>query len=290
MEAAYGLSITLTMLMTSILLLGYFQIKRVSLPWIMLFSLTYALIEGAFLYANLHKFSNGGWFTLMLAGLLFFVMFVWNKGRMTKKHFTQFYPIADFADLFKDIQKDNTLPRFATNLVYITRADQSTDVERKIIYSIFNKQPKRAEKYWFLHINITDEPYTKEYRVRQVIPDVLYRIDFNIGFKVNTRINRFFNHVISDMVKNREIDITSKFHSLAKHSVPGDFRFIIIDRVLTIDTELTTYEKFIMNAYDVVKSFSLSSIKAYGLDTSNVMTEQVPLGIVPLQDSEFRRI
>lgn len=290
MEAAYGLSITLTMIMTSILMFAYIQTRRTPIYFVILFVITYSLIEGTFLVANLHKFSKGGWFTLLLAGLIFFVMFVWNRGRMTKKQFTQFYPISDFADLFKDMKKDNTLPRYATNLVYITRADQATDVERKIIYSIFNKQPKRADKYWFLHINITDEPYTKEYRVRQLIPDVLYRIDFNIGFKVNPRINRFFNHVISDLVKNGEIDITSKFQSLSKHNVPGDFRFIIIDRVLTIDTELTTYERFVMNAYDVVKTFSLNSISAYGLDTSNVMTEQVPLGIVPLQESGFKRV
>jgi KUP system potassium uptake protein len=290
MEAAYGLSITLTMLMTSMLMLGYLQLKRVSIPLIVLFVTTYALIEGTFLYANLHKFSNGGWFTLMLAGVIFFVMFIWNRGRLTKKQFTQFYPISDFADLFKDIQKDNTLPRYATNLVYITRAEQSTDVERKIIYSIFNKQPKRAERYWFLHINITDEPFTKEYKVRQLIPDVLYRIDFNIGFKVNPRINRFFNHVISDLVKSGEIDITSKYYSLSKHNVPSDFRFIIIDRVLTVDTELSSIDRFVMNAYDVVKKFSQSSVNAYGLDTSNVMIEQVPLGIVPLSENGFKRL
>ena len=290
MEAAYGLSITLTMLMTSLLMLGYLQLKRVSVPLIVLFVITYGLIEGTFLFANLHKFSNGGWFTLLLAGIIFFIMFIWNRGRLTKKQFTQFYPISDFTDLFKDIQKDNTLPRYATNLVYITRAEQSTDVERKIIYSIFNKQPKRAERYWFLHINITDEPYTKEYKVRQIIPDVLYRIDFNIGFKVNPRINRFFNHVISDLVKSGEVDITSKYYSLSKHNVPSDFRFIIIDRVLTVDTELTATERFVMNAYDVVKRFSMSSVNAYGLDTSNVMIEQVPLGIVPLTENGFKRL
>ena len=290
MEAAYGLSITLTMIMTSALMIGYFQIKRISFPIVLLFGLTYALIEGTFLYANLHKFSNGGWFTIMLAGLIFFTMFIWNRGRLTKKQFTQFYPISDFTDLFKDIQKDNTLPRYASNLVYITRAEQSSDVERKIIYSIFNKQPKRADRYWFLHINITDEPFTKEYKVRQIIPDVLYRIDFNIGFKVNPRINRFFNHVISDLVKNGEIDITSKYYSLSKHNVPSDFRFIIIDRVLTVDTELSTTERFVMNAYDVVKRFSMNSVNAYGLDTSNVIIEQVPLGIVPLSENGFKRL
>jgi len=290
MEAAYGLSITLTMLMTSILMIGYFQLKRVALPIILVFGLTYALIEGIFLFANLHKFSNGGWFTLMLAGMLFFIMFVWNQGRMTKKRYTQFYPITDFAELFQDIRKDNSMPRFASNLVYITRAEQKVDVERKIIYSIFNKQPKRADKYWFLHINVTDNPYTKEYKVQYLIPDVLIRVDFNIGFKVLPKINRFFNHVISDMMRNQEIDLISKYQSLSKHNIPGDFRFVIIDRVLTIDTELSSYERFIMNAYDVIKTFSLSSTKVYGLDTSNVMIEQVPLEISRIQESGFVRI
>ncbi|MHC1704910.1 MAG: KUP/HAK/KT family potassium transporter [Tenuifilaceae bacterium] len=290
MEAMYGLTINLTMLMTTLLLLGYLQIKRTKLPVIILFISTYLLIELTFLYANLHKFHLGGWFTVLLAGLIFFVMFIWNRGRLTKKQFTQFYPISDFTDLFKDIQKDNTLPRYASNLVYITRAEHPTDVERKVIYSIFNKQPKRADRYWFLHINITDEPFTKEYKIRNIIPDVLYRIDFNIGFKVNPRINRYFNHVISDMVKSGEIDITSKYYSLSKHNVPSDFRFIIIDRVLTVDTELSTMDRFVMNAYDVVKKFSINSVNAYGLDTSNVMVEQVPLGLVPAQENGFQRL
>lgn len=289
MEAAYGLSITLTMLMTSFLMLGYLQVRRTPVYLIALFIVTYLIIEGTFLVANLHKFSRGGWFTIMLAGIIFFVMFIWNRGRLIKKQFTQFYPISDFTDLFKDIQKDNTLQRFATNLVYITRAEHPSDVERKITYSIFNKQPKRAERYWFLHINITDEPYTKEFTVRNLIPDVLYRVDFNIGFKVNPRINRFFNHVLSDMMKNGEVDLTSKYYSLSKHNVPGDFRFIIIDRVLTVDTELKSNERFVMNAYDVLKKFSLSSVNAYGLDTSNVIVEQVPLSIAPLQEGGFER-
>jgi len=290
MEAAYGLSITLTMLMTSFLLLGYLQLRRTSTILIIFFIVTYLFIEGIFLIANLHKFSRGGWFTLMLASVIFFVMFIWNRGRITKKRFTQFYPISDFVDLFKDIQKDSTLPRYASNIVYITRAEQITDVERKIIYSIFHKQPKRAERYWFLHINITDEPFKKEFRVRNLIPDVLYRIDFNIGYKINPRINRFFNHVISDMIKNHEVDITSKYYSLSKHNVPSDFRFIIIDRVLTVDTELSSVDRFVMSAYDFVKRFSISSVKSYGLDTSNVIIEQVPLSVAPLQDYGLKRI
>lgn len=290
MEAMYGLTINLTMLMTSILMFGYLQYKR--MPWYISYSFiaVYLTIEGAFLFANLHKFSYGGWFTFALAGMIFFIMFVWNKARFKKKSFTEFIPYNKYTNLFIDIHNDSSLPRYASNLVYITRAEVPGHIESKIIYSIFNKQPKRADRYWLIHINVTDEPFTKEYKVHKLIPDVLYRIDFNLGFKVNTRINRFFNYVVTDMVEKNEINITSKYDSLRKHGVPGEFRFIIIDRVMTVDTILSPFERFIMNAYDVVKKFSISSINAYGLDTSNVIIEQIPLGYHFPADEEFKRI
>jgi len=290
MEAAYGLSITLTMIMTSMLMIGYLQIKRTSMYLLILFIVTYFIIEGTFLVANLHKFGQGGWFTLMLAGIIFSVMFVWNRARLAKKEFTMFLPVQNYKDLFIDMQKDTSIPRFASNLVYITRAENAQNAERKIFHSIFNKQPKRADKYWFIHINTTDEPYTKEYKVCKIIPDILYRVEFNLGFKIDPKINRFFNLVISELVKSKEIDITSRYKSLSKHKVPGDFKFIIIDRVLTNDTQLSTFERFIMNAYEVIKKGSLNPVNAYGLDTSSVITEKIPLSIVPVQEEGFRRI
>ena len=290
MEAAYGLSITLTMLMTTLLLFSYLQIKRVKTWIIWIFFIVYMIIENTFLIANLHKFNNGGWFTLLLAGIIFFIMFTWNRARSTKKRFTEFLKIAEYSEIIKDIQSDNTIPKYCSNLVYITRADLPNEVERKIIYSILNKQPKRADRYWFIHINVTDEPYTKEYKIHYLIPDVLHRIDFNLGFKINPRINRFFYHVISDMVKRGEVEIESNYKSLRAHHISGDFKFIIIDRIMTVDTVLTAYDRFIMNSYEVIKRFSITSVKSFGLDTSNVVIEKVPLDINLSAEPDLKRI
>jgi len=290
MEAAYGLSITITMLMTSMLMFFYLGIKRVH--WILRwgFLIFYMVIENTFLFANLHKFPHGGWLTILIAGIIFFVMFVWNKGRLTKKRFTEFLPICNYAEVFKDLRDDKEIPKLASNLVYITRAENPVDVESKIIYSILNKRPKRADRYWFIRINITDEPYTKKYRVNAVIPGVLYRVDFYLGFKVNARVNRFFNFVVAEMVRNKEISIISTYSSLSKHGIAGDFKFIIIDRIPTVDIELSSFERFIMNAYEVIKKFSISSVKSYGLDTSNVTIEQVPLGIFKSSETDLIRV
>ncbi len=290
MEAAYGLSITLTMIMTTFLMFFYLRVRHVKswLAW--LFLSGYMAIEFTFLIANLHKFPNGGWLTLMIASIIFFVMFIWNKARVTKKRFTEFNPISDYAEVLTDLRNDKDIAKIASNLVYITRAEHPGDVEAKIIYSILNKQPKRADRYWLIRINISDEPFTKKYKVTNLIPGVLYRVDFYIGFKVNARINRFFNYVVSELVNNKEISLVSNYHSLQKHGISGDYKFIVIDRVPTVDIALSSFERFVMNTYDVLKKFSISSVKGYGLDTSNVTIEQVPLGRVPACDNDLIRI
>ncbi|HUX54066.1 MAG TPA: KUP/HAK/KT family potassium transporter [Williamwhitmania sp.] len=290
MEAAYGLSITITMIMTSLLMFVYLGIRRIH--WVVRwgFLAFYMVIENTFLFANLHKFPHGGWLTILLAGVIFFIMFVWNKGRITKKRFTEFLPICNYGEVLRDLRDDKEIPKLASNLVYITRAEDPDDVESKIIYSILNKRPKRADRYWFIRINITDEPYTKKYRVKTIIPDVIYRVDFYLGFKVNARVNRFFNYVVAEMVRNGEISIISTYASLHKHGIPGDFKFIIIDRIPTVDIELSSFERFIMNAYEVIKRFSITSVKSYGLDTSNVTVEQVPLGIFKSSESDLVRV
>lgn len=290
MEAAYGLSISITMLMTTLLLFYYLDKKHYSwyIKWGFLSA--YLIIELTFLVANLHKFPYGGWLTILLAGIIFFMMFIWNRGRETKKRFTEFLPISSYGEVLKDLRNDIEIPKFASNLVYITRADKCSDVESKIIYSILSKQPKRADRYWFIRINITDEPFTKHYKVNTIIPDILYRVDFYLGFKVDARINRYFNHVISEMVQKGEIDIVSNYQSLKKHQIPGDFKFIIIDRIPTVDIQFSNFERFVMNFYEVIKNFSITSVKAYGLDTSNVTIEKVPLGIIKLNEPDFIRI
>jgi KUP system potassium uptake protein len=277
MVAAYGLAITITMLMTTTLMTFFLLRIRRPIPLIVVFFLVYLTIEGAFLIANLHKFLYGGWFTLLLAGILCFIMFTWYRGREIKKRFLLFIKIADYADVLKDLKNDETVPKYATNLVYMTRADHKTDVESKIMYSIINKQPKRADKYWFLHLHIVDEPQKMAYKVETIIPDVLMRIDFIIGFKVQPRLNLFFREVIEELVKNNEFNVTSNYDSLKKHNIPGDFRFVLIDRIQNYDFDFPAFDQFIMDFYNIIKKIGISDIKAFGLDTSNIVVEKVPM-------------
>ena len=279
MEAAYGLAITITMLMTTLLMLFYLvKIKRKA--WfIVAFAMVYLCIEGTFLAANLAKFIHGGWFTLFLAGVIAFIMYTWHRGRNIKNQFTRFVKIADYADTIKDISTDESIQKFATNLVYITHADYKTDIETKILYSICNKKPKRADTYWFLHVHITDEPHTMEYSVDKIIPGVLMRVEFRLGFKVQPRINLYFKHVLQELVAQQEINLDSGYPSLKKHHIPADFHYIIIRRIQNYDFDFPAFEQFIMDVYRWLTKTSTSDIRAYGLDTSNVTEEKVPFVI-----------
>lgn len=278
MTAAYGLSITITMLMTTILLTFYlYKIEKLHISIVILFMMIFLTIEGSFLVANLHKFTSGGWFTLMIGGFLFIIMFIWKKGRALKDRFIEFTRIAPYTELLKDLKRDVTITKYATNLVYITRSEHVGDVETKIIYSIINKQPKRADRYWLVHINTMDDPNTKEFKVTTVIPDTLIRVDFNLGFRVQPRINLFFKQVVDELIRNNEIDMVSKYPSLQKHHILGDFRFIIIDRIQNYDFDFPPFEQFIMDVYTYLKRLGISEVRAFGLDTSNVVVEKVPL-------------
>jgi len=263
--------------MTTLLMIFYLQkIKR---PKILIvgFVVIYFIIEGTFLIANLQKFSHGGWFTVMLAGILFFMMYVWYHGRNLKKKFLIFTKISDYKEKLIDLRIDTTIPKYATNLVYLTRANLRTDLESKIFASIFFRQPKRADHYWILHLNIVDKPNCQEYRVTKLIPDVLTKIDFNIGFKVQPRLNLYFRQVIDDMIIKKEFELTSNYASLKKHNIPGDFRFVLIDRVQNYDFDFPPFDQFIMNIYNVMKRIGISDVRYLGLDSSNMIVEKVPL-------------
>ena len=283
MEAAYGLAITITMLMTTFLMIYYLRRIQRSAIFILGFALTYILIEGSFLLANLTKFVHGGWLTLMLAGIIASVMFIWYRARGIKNHFTRFVRIAEYTEALKALSKDASIPKFSTHLVYLTRADYKTDIEAKIMYSIFNKTPKRADMYWLLHVHICDDPHTLEYAVDKIIPGVLIRIEFRIGFKKHPRINLYFMQVIKDLVDNKELNIDSNYPSLKKFHIPADFRFIIIKRIQNYDFDFPAFDQFIMDYYSLLAKIGISDVRAYGLDTSNVMIEQVPL---TMEDSE----
>jgi len=279
MEAAYGLAITITMLMTTILLTQYlrFNKKKKVLSWIV--CITFMIIEGGFLYANLFKFLHGGYVTVIIAGLLIFLMYIWIYGTIIRKRFRQYVNIVDFKEHFKALQEDQELPLYATNIVYLTESLNYKMIEKKIVYSIFNKQPKRAKFYWFVNIKVTDEPYTEEYVVRTIVPNEAYSVQFNLGFRIDQRINMFLYKVIQDLAQNGEIKYEPKKYMMNQESefVFGDFKFILLEEVLSNESELSRWDNFITSTKLSIKKLTVSPAKWFGIDTSNVEIEKAPI-------------
>lgn len=279
MEAAYGLSITITMIMTTLLLSYYLYQSGWNHRLVLLMLVVFLSIEGSFLIANLHKFKYGGWFTLMLASLFSLVMVGWYFGRKLKNRYVTFTDLYKYFDLFKDLSKDNSVPKTATNLVYIIKANRPDQVESKVIYSIFRKQPKRADTYWLLHVDRIDEPNRFDYQVTHIIPGVLIRVDFHIGFKVEPKIDLYFKEVLEDLTESGEIKLESSFDSLRKHSLPADFKFVLIDRIMPGDYELSGIENITLTLHSISRLLCISDVKALQLDSANTIEEQVPITI-----------
>lgn len=290
MEAAYGLAIVLTMLMTTTLLTYYMIIKHYNRIFIFLVLVTYMIIETSFLIANLSKFMHGGYITLLIATLLIVVMLAWYYARKIRNRYVEFVKLVDYLPVLEDLSRDLSVPKYATHLVYLTSANNIEEIESKIIYSIMQKQPKRADIYWFVHVDVIDEPYRMEYKVCEFIHDDVIRIDFRLGFRVAPRVNLMFRKVVEDLVRNKEVDITSRYKSLNKNNIIGDFRFIVIEKFLSYENELPFYEKVILDIYFFLKHFSLTEEKAFGLDTSSVTIETVPLIIAPPKELNMKRV
>jgi KUP system potassium uptake protein len=247
-------------------------------------------IEGSFLIANLHKFRYGGWFTLLLASMYFIVMVGWYFGRKLKNRYVTFTNLYNYLELFKDLSKDKSVPKTATNLVYIIKANRIDQVESKVIYSIFRKQPKRADTYWFLHVDRLDEPDRFEYQVTPIIPGALIRVDFLLGFKVEPKINLYFREVLEDLVESGQIKLESNFDSLKKHALPADFMYVLIDRVMPRDYKLSYIENLTLALHSVSRLLCISDVKALELDSSNTIEEQVPITIDQPTDFRIKRI
>jgi len=290
MEAAYGLSITITMLMTTMLLGFYLKRQKVKTIFVVPFVAVFLTIELSFLTANMFKFMHGGWVTLLTAGIIFSIMLVWFNARIIKNKHVQFLNIKSFFQIISDISKDLTIPKYSTNLVYLSKADIRTEIEGKIIYSIVNKQPKRADNYWILHIDHVDDPTTFEYSFEKLIPDTLYRINIRLGFQVQPLINLYFRQIIDELVKNKEFDLISRYPSLRKNNIPGDFRFILIHRVYNQNMGFRFKERLTMNLYNIIKHLGITDSRAYGLDTSSVMVESVPLVIKREYKNKIKRM
>lgn len=290
MEAAYGLAIIMTMLMSTILFTNYLVLKRVKALWIYVFLIVYLIIESAFLLANIVKFTHGGYATFLVAGLMFTIMFVWFKSRKIKNRYVEFVKMDEYIHMLQDLSNDLSIPKFATHLVYLTSANNPHEIEHKIIYSILNKKPKRADIYWFVHVDVLDEPHRTDYVVDAIIPNEIIRVEFRLGFREEHRINLMFRKVVEDMVKNKEVNITSRYTSLQRNKVAGDWQFIVMEKFLSHDNDLPLFERVVMRLYFLLKKFSLSEEKGFGLDSSFVTVEKFPLVVSPVSTLNLRRV
>ena len=290
MEGAYGLAINLTFLMTTILVAVFLKRKKFPNYIIIIFVTIYGLIEVGFLVANMAKFLHGGWFTILLASFLLSIMWAWFSARKIKNRFVKFVEVDSYYPILKELSEDESVPKYASQLVYLTSSNFNSEIESKIMYSILQKQPKRADVYWLVHVDVTDEPFTRDYKVEFLIPNKLIRIDFKLGFRVEQQINVLFRKVVEELVRNNEVDIISKYTSLNKYKIIGDFRFVVLDKVLSKANVLSFVDRFIMDYYFILKKFSLSEERGFGLDVSFVTIERVPLIISTQDTSELKRV
>lgn len=290
MEAAYGLAITATMIATSILFANFLVLHRVRSVFIYLYLIVYLTIELGFFYANLDKFPHGGYVTLLVGGLLFIVMYTWYRARKIKNRYVEFVRLEQYIPRIQELSNDKSVSKYATHLVYLTSADNPKEIEHKVIYSILNRKPKRADIYWLIHVDTVDDPYTTEYKVSHIIPNDIIRVDFSLGFRVQPRINLLFRKVVEDLVANKEVNVRSRYESLEKNNVTGDFSFVVMEKYLSQDNELPFFERLVMKIYFWLKEISLSEEKGFGLDTSNVVVEKFPLIVSPVTALRLKRV
>ncbi len=290
MEAAYGLAITLCMLSTSILFANYLVSKRTNSLLIYLYLFVYLTLECVFLFANLDKFPHGGYIAVMVGGGLFIVMYVWFRSRKIKNRYVEFVRMEEYIPKLEELSNDNSVPKYATHLVYMTSANNPKEIEHKIIYSILSGKPKRADIFWFVHVDTLDEPYTSEYIVEHIIPNDIIRVEFRLGFRVAPRVNLMFKKVVEDLVANKEVNVMSRYESQQRNNEVGDFQFVVMEKFLAQDNELPFMERIIMQLYFWIKEVSLSEEKGFGLQQSNVVVEKYPLIVAPVSKIKLSRI
>lgn len=290
MEAAYGLAITVTMLMTTILLTFYLRHRGVSRWLCGLFLAFFITLEGVFFIANMFKFTHGGWFTLLIAGMVGFVMIVWRNSTRIRNSYIDFRPVKTMAPVISAIKADREIPKFASNVIYFSRSADSSQLESKLLHSIITRQPKRADHYWVMHIEHLDEPEALEYAVETVVPDTLFFVTLRLGFRVEPKVSVYLRQIVEDMVAAGELDLISTYPSLRREHIPGDFRFIILNRIFSLASTCSRGEAFLLRLHDTLRRLGTSDREAMGLDTSGVTLETVPLIISTAPTRRITRI
>jgi len=290
MEAAYGFSITIAMMMTTVLL-SYFMIYR--LKWnvvlVIFILLIFGTIELSFFITNVVKIKER-WMFLFFELFIFMVMYVWYFARRINNRFVKFVELGKYTALVQELSKDDEIPKFATHLIYLTKANQREQIEEKIIKSIFSKNPKRADVYWFLHIDRTDEPYTLSYDVTELIDDKVIKVTIHIGFRVQLRSELFFKKIVQELVANKELNLHIRPDGSTRYNPEPDFKFVIIEKFLSVENEFAVREGLLLNSYFILKNLGQSAEKAFGLDKSDVVVEDVPLVYHPVEQASLTRL
>ena len=290
MEAAYGFSITIAMLMTTILMFYYMKFIKKWYVWIIgLILVVFLTVEVSFFIANIAKIKQRWMFLFFEFGLVG-VMYVWYRARKIKNRYIEFVRLEHYLPMLRELSNDLAVPKYATHLVYLTSADNPKEVEHKIIYSILNGKPKRADTYWFIHVHTLDNPYTSEYSIKEIIPNEVIRVEFRLGFRVQPRTNLMFRKVIQELVKEERIVVESKYETMQHLNPLGDIQFIVMEKFLSGDNELPLFERLVMKFHFWIKNKSLSEEKGFGLDQSNVAIEKFPLIVAPLSKISLKQI
>ena len=289
MEAAYGLAISLNMIMTTMLLTYYMYVKRQPKYIIYGFLIFFTWIEFTYLIANLVKFAHGGWFAILIAAVIFTLMYIFKEGKKLRNKHIENQELKDYLDDIMDLQNDGTIPKEATNLVFMCNTNDKRHIDSNIIYSMFRKKPKRADTYWFVHVDITNEPYGASYSVETIIPQKCFFIRLKFGFKVEHKVHVMFTRIVEDMEKRGEIDLLSHYPSLRKHGYPADFKYVILNSKVSIDNKLNPIEQFLIKSYNMIKSISLPAEEDFGLEKTNCRVENVPIRIAQKTHIEITR-
>lgn len=290
MEAAYGLFITLAMIMTTFLL-TYFMVYRLKWnKWLVGFVVSFfCIIEFSFFIANVVKITES-WTYLIFALVIFLIMYVWYTARKINNRFLNFVKLDDYKELLNDLSIDKEIPKFSTHLIYLTKADTLHAIEEQIIKSIFAKKPKRADVYWFLHLNRTEEPYTLDYNVVELLNDKVIKVNINVGFRIQPLTEFYFKKIVQDLVDQKELNLHITPDGSTKYNPEPDFKFVIIEKYLSVENEFVLREGFLLNAYFFLKHISLSDVKAFGLEKSDVIIEETPLIYHIHEDIKLKRL
>ncbi len=289
MEAAYGFSITIAMLMTTVLLTYYLLfIRKIKTIWVTLILIVFSLIEVSFFIANIVKIKER-WMFLFFELFIFMVMYVWYYSRKINNRFLKFTNLTEEIQLLQTLSEDDSIPKYATHLIYLSKADKNYEIEEKILKSIFSKQPKRADVYWFLHLNRTNEPHTLNYEVIELLDDKVIKIIMNVGFRVQPKVELYFKKIVQDLVQNHELNLHIRPDGSSKYNNEPDYKFVILEKFLSVENEFTIQEGMLLHAYYILKRLSLSDAKAFGLDKSDVAIEKIPVVYQPISKLTLER-